>query len=142
MILVDTVVLSEPMKSRGDPKVATWLDRQAPQTLYVSTITVAEILFGVAALPPGRRRQGLAEGFEAVLATSFAGRVLAFDIAAARAYATLRAAARAKGFAITPLDAQIAAITLSRGFAVATRDEGPFRAAGVEVVNPWTEGAE
>ena len=139
MILVDTNVVSEPLRPRGDPRVPDWLDRQIPRTLYISTISVAEILFGVRSLPAGKRRAALATAIEREVQRLFAGRVVPFDLAAARAYAALMSGARAKGATISILDGQIAAIATANGFDVATRDEAPFRAAGLKTINPWTE---
>ena len=139
MILVDTNVVSEPMRARGEKRVIDWLDRQPPETLFVSTITVAEILLGVAALPLGKRRSRLAEAFESDITRLFEGRILSFDLAAAHADAGLVSGARARGFAIAIADGQIAAVAAAHGLAVATRDEAPFRAAGLKTVNPWAE---
>ena len=139
MILIDTNVVSEPMKTRSDPRVVAWLDRQTPETLFISTITVSEILFGVAALPAGRRRSRLGEAFEREIERLFEGRVLSFDLAAARAYAVLMSGARTKGAPLAMADGQIAAVATANKLAVATRDEAPFRAAGVRTINPWTE---
>ena len=139
MILVDTNVVSEPLRPRGDPRVPDWLDRQIPRTLYISTISVAEILFGVRSLPAGKRRAALATAIEREVQRLFAGRVVPFDLAAARAYAALMSGARAKGATISILDGQIAAIATANGFDVATRDEAPFRTAGLKTINPWTE---
>jgi toxin FitB len=139
MILVDTNVVSEPLRPRGNPRVPDWLDRQIPRTLYISTISVAEILFGVRSLPAGKRRAALATAIEREVQRLFAGRVVPFDLAAARAYAALMSGARAKGATISILDGQIAAIATANGFDVATRDEAPFRAAGLKTINPWTE---
>lgn len=139
MILVDTNVVSEPLKPRGDPRVVAWLDRQPAETLFISTISVSEILFGIACLAAGKRRKRLAEAFESAIIRLFKGRIVAFDLEAARAYASLMSAARARGLSIPVVDGQIAAIARASGYAVATRDEAPFRAAGLNVVNPWTE---
>lgn len=139
MILVDTNVVSEPMKAQGDFRVAAWLDRQSAETLFIATISIAEILFGVAALPAGRRRVRLAEAFETEVQRLFAGRIMSFDLAAARAYASIMSGARARGLAISVADGQIAAIAAANRLSVATRDEAPFRAAGVTTVNPWVE---
>jgi toxin FitB len=139
VILVDTNVVSEPMKTRGDKRVVAWLDRQRIETLFISTITVSEILFGIAALPAGRRRSRLSEAFEREIERLFEGRILSFDLAAARAYAILMSGARARGLSIPMADGQIAAIAAANRLSVATRDEPPFRAAGVKTVNPWTE---
>ena len=139
MILVDTNVVSEPMKTRGDPRVVDWLDRQVTETLFISTITVSEILFGVAALPAGRRRSRLGDAFEQEIGRLFEGRILSFDLAAARAYARLMSLARRRGLSLPLADGRIAAVAAANGLAVATRDEAPFRAAGLKTVNPWTE---
>ena len=139
MILVDTNVVSEPMKAQGDLRVAAWLDRQSAETLFIATISMAEILFGVAALPAGRRRVRLAEAFEIEVQRLFAGRIMSFDLAAARAYASIMSGARARGLAVSVPDGQIAAIAAANRLSVATRDEAPFRAAGLMTVNPWVE---
>ena len=139
MILVDTSVVSEPMKLHGDPRVAVWLDLQAPGTLFISTITVSEILFGVAALPQGKPRVWLAEAFETEVFRLFEGRILSFDLPAARGYASIMSIARSRGLAISVADGQIAAIAAAGKLSVATRDETPFRAAGLKTVNPWLE---
>lgn len=136
MIVLDTNVVSEAMKPAPDLAVRTWLNDQVAETLYLSSVTLAELLFGIAALPEGRRKKALAETLDGLLAL-FDDRVLPFDTAAARHYADLAATARAgKGFP-TP-DGYIAAIVASKGFTIATRDTSPFEAAGVPVVNPWT----
>ena len=139
MILVDTNVVSEPMKTRGDKRVVAWLDRQQIETLFISTITVSEVLFGIAALPAGRRRSRLGEAFEREIERLFGGRILPFDLAAARACALLMSCARARGLSMPMADGQIAAVAVANRLSVATRDEAPFRAAGVSTVNPWTE---
>ncbi len=139
MILIDTNVVSDPMKAQGDLRVTAWLDRQSAETLFIATISIAEILFGVAALPAGRRRVRLAEAFETEVQRLFAGRIMSFDLAAARAYASIMSGARAQGLAISAADGQIAAIAAANRLSVATRDEAPFRAAGLRTVNPWVE---
>jgi toxin FitB len=139
VILVDANVVSEPLKARADPRVVAWLDRQPAETLFISTISVAEILFGVAVLAAGKRRNRLAQAFESTILGLFAGRVLPFDLNAARAHASLMSGARARGLSLSVVDGQIAAIAEANGFSVATRDEAPFRAAGLNVVNPWKE---
>jgi toxin FitB len=139
MILIDTNVISEPMKARADPRVVAWLDTQAADTLYVSAVSVSEILLGIEVLPIGRRRQLLADTFAELIESLFRGRIAPFDLAAARTYAKVISSARSQGVAISVADGQIAATAAARGFAVATRDEAPFRAAGVKVIDPWTE---
>ena len=137
MILLDTNVVSEPLKLAGDVGVLTWLDAQTIETLYLSTISLAELRFGIAALAAGKRRDTLHTSLEQRILPLFVGRILPFDAAASEAYAEIRARARAKGNAIAPADGYIAATAASHGLMVATRDTGPFEAAGLAVINPW-----
>ena len=137
MILLDTNVVSEPLRPAPDTRVVEWIDAQALETLFLSAITVAELRAGVALLPAGKRRTGLQESLETRVLPLFAGRVLAFDLGCTQAYAALMAKARASGLANGSADGYIAAIAAANGFAVATRDAGPFEAAGVTVINPW-----
>ena len=138
MILLDTNVVSEPLKASGDKNVLAWIDAQIIETLYLSTISLAELRFGIAVLPDGKRRDTLHSSLEQRVLPLFTGRILSFDGPASRAYATLRADARTAGQAIAPADGYIAAIAVTHGFAVATRDTSPFDAAGLAVINPWT----
>lgn len=138
MILLDTNVISEPFKLTADVAVLNWIDAQMIETLYLSTISLAELRFGIAALSPGKRRDTLHTSFEQRILPLFAGRILPFDAAASEAYAALRARARAQGKAIAPADGYIAATAISHGLMVATRDTGPFEAAGLKVINPWS----
>jgi toxin FitB len=140
MILIDTNVISEPLQPAPNAGVIEWIDAQAIETLYLSAITVAELRFGVAALPAGKRRDRLGTRLEQEILPLFADRVLPFDMAASESFARLMARARAKGEAIGKADGLIAAIAACRGFAVATRDTAPFAAAGLAVINPWLEG--
>ena len=137
MIVLDTNVVSEPLKSAGDPAVLAWLDQQSIETLFLSTISLAELRYGVAALPDGRRKDGLGAALESRVVSLFGPRLLPFDSAAADAYARIRSHAKAAGKAIAAADGYIAATAAAHGFAVATRDTGPFEAAGVSVINPW-----
>jgi toxin FitB len=136
MIVLDTNVVSEAMKPAPQPAVRAWLDKQAAETLYLSSVTVAELLFGIAALPAGKRKNMLTDTVEGLL-TLFRDRVLAFDIDAARRYAELATLARASGRGFPTPDGYIAAIAASRGFIVASRDAAPYTAAGVSIINPW-----
>lgn len=138
MILVDTNVVSEPLRRAPEPRVAEWLNAQALETLYLSAITVAELRFGVRSLPVGRRRDRLDAELERQLLPMFAGRVLAFELSASRAYAELMARARSAGQAISVSDGFIAATAAANGMIVATRDTVPFEAAGLTVLDPWT----
>lgn len=137
MILLDTHVVSEPLKLAGDASVLTWLDAQSIETLYLSAIRLAELRFGLAALAPDQRRDTLRTSLEQRILPLFAGRILPFDAAASEAYAVLRARARALGKAIAPADGYIAATAAAHGLMVATRDTGPFETAGLTVINPW-----
>ena len=142
MIIVDTNVVSEPMKAGADPAVAAWLDRQAAETLYLTAVNLAELLVGVETLPAGRRKSGLRAGLAELVTSLFGPRILPFDAEAAKTYATLVARARSAGHVIAVADGQIAAIAATHGFMVATRDVAPFEAAGVKVIDPWRAGRE
>jgi predicted nucleic acid-binding protein len=136
MILVDTNVISEPLRKTPDPVVVEWIDAQPLETLYLSAITVAELRFGVASLPTGKRRDRLHESMENRVLPLFTGRVLAFDLPASQAYAELMSRARAAGLAIGAADGYIAATAAANRMAVATRDAAAFEAAGIPVIDP------
>lgn len=136
MIILDTNVVSEAMRAQPNPAVRAWLDEQAAETLHLSSVTLAELLFGIGALPSGRRKDALSQTLDGLLEL-FGDRVLAFDTVAARHYAELALAARAAGKGLPTPDGYIAAIASARGFIVATRDVAPFQAAGLGVINPW-----
>ncbi|MFT0531579.1 type II toxin-antitoxin system VapC family toxin [Castellaniella hirudinis] len=137
MILLDTNVISEQFRAVPDETVIDWLNRQPLETLYLASMTVAELRAGVALMPAGKRRTVLSDSIEHQVLPLFVGRVLSFDMACTRAYADVLAAARKIGSGIEAADAVIAAIALDNGFSVATRDVSPFLAAGVKVINPW-----
>ena len=139
MILVDTNVVSEPLRRTPEPRVTDWIDAQPLETLHLSAITVAELRFGVLSLPAGRRRDMLDEDIEQRLLPLFAGRVLSFDLAASQAYAILMMQARRDGVAVSVSDGYIAATAMANGMMVATRDTKPFEAAGLRVIDPWKE---
>ncbi|MDP2882365.1 MAG: type II toxin-antitoxin system VapC family toxin [Azonexus sp.] len=136
MIVLDTNVVSETMKPEPNPAVLAWLNDQVAETLYLSSVTLAELLFGVAAIPAGRRKELLSQTLDGLLGL-FRDRVLPFDIDAARHYAELAVRVRESGRGFPTPDGYIAAIAASRGFIVATRDVSPFQAAGLAVINPW-----
>ncbi len=136
MIVLDTNVVSEAMKPEPHAAVRAWLNDQAAETLYLSSVTLAELLFGIAALPTGKRKTILARALEGLLEL-FEERVLPFDIEAARRYAELAATARNGGRGFPTPDGYIAAIAASRGFVVASRDTSPYEAGGLQVINPW-----
>jgi predicted nucleic acid-binding protein len=137
MILIDTNVISELWKAEPSPAVLAWIDAQAVETLYLSAVTVAELRFGVAAMPEGKRRSIYQERLEKEVLPAFTGRVLPFDLAASRAYADLMAGAKESGKAIGKADGYIAATASACGLMVATRDISPLEAAGLKLVNPW-----
>lgn len=126
------------MKLTGNPAVLTWLDRQDPESLYLTATSLAELLVGIEILPDGRRKDGLGAALADLLSTLFGTRILPFDERAAKLCAPLLGRTRASGKAIGFADGQIAAIAAAHGFSVATRDTAPFEAAGVAVVNPFT----
>ena len=136
MILLDTNVVSEPLKSRPASKVIEWLDSQAAETLHLSTVSYAELRFGVLRLPHGKRKNDLAAEVEQVL-NLFKDRILTFDLEAAEHLAQILAHTEKIGRKTPAPDAYIAAIAMSRGFAVATRNVDHFRDTGVSVINPW-----
>lgn len=138
MILLDTNVLSELVRPDADLHVLEFL-RQHPQpTLFTSSVCQAEIRYGLARMPAGRRRNELAGRF-AVLFAGFTSRILAFDSSAAAFYGTVRGAREAAGRTIEVEDAMIAATARAFGVAVATRNVTDFEGCGVHVVNPWSE---
>ena len=137
MILVDTNVISETLRQQPDPAVVRWMDTQSIETLYLSAVTVAELRYGIAVLPEGRKRQVLHNGLEQSVLPLFEGRILPFDGAAAISYAELMAAARRRGRGVSAADGYIAATAHAAGLMVATRDTSPFEAAGLAVINPW-----
>jgi predicted nucleic acid-binding protein len=136
MILLDTNVVSEAMTREPHPRVREWLDAQSAETLFLSSITVAELLFGIGALPTGKRKNALAAALDDVLDV-FAARILPFDTPAARRHAELAVKARAAGTGFPTPDGYIAAIAAAHGFAVASRDVSAFNAAGLTVIDPW-----
>ena len=139
MIVLDTNVISEPLRQAPESRVIEWIDEQPVETLYLSAITVAELRFGVASLPAGKRRDRLQASLEKRALPLFAGRVLPFDMSASQSYGELMAKARAAGLAIGTADGYIAAIAAANGMMVATRDVSPFEAFGVAVINPWED---
>ncbi len=136
MIVLDTNVVSEAMKPAPDAAVRAWMNDQAAETLYLTTVTLAELLFGIAALPAGKRKDMLALTLDGLMGL-FRDRVLPFDTDAARRYAELAVTAKASGRGFPTPDGYIAAIAASRGFLVASRDTAPYESAGASVINPW-----
>jgi predicted nucleic acid-binding protein len=137
MIVLDTNVLSELIRPSPSPAVIQWVSDQPPASVFLSAITEAELRYGLALLPTGKRRSDLAVAIEGMLRVEFEGRILPFDSDAAIAFALIAAARRQSGRPISQADAQIAAVAQSRGAALASRNVGDFSDCGIEVINPW-----
>jgi predicted nucleic acid-binding protein len=137
VIVLDTNVLSEALRPSPAQKVMEWMRSEAIGALFTTTITEAELLFGVALLPEGGRRDSLQAAVIRVLEERFVGRILAFNSAAAREYADIAASRRRIGRPISEPDARIAAIARSRGASVATRNVANFAECGLQLINPW-----
>ncbi len=137
MLVLDTNVLSEVLKPEPNAKVQAWLQAQPPASVFTTAITQAEILYGIALLPKGRRQGALLTAAVLMFEEEFRGRVLPFDAEPAIIYATLAARRRQGGQQVSFADAQIAAITQSRGGRLATRNVRDFADCGVEIINPW-----
>jgi toxin FitB len=136
-ILLDTNVVSELMRPVSSPAVLKWMSKQPALHLYTSSITVAEILYGIEVLPQGHRRRELLEGAERMLTQVFAGRILVFDEPAARSFSQIAAVRRRHGRPIAEMDAQIAAIASVHDALLATRNTSDFEDCGVRLINPW-----
>ena len=136
MIVLDTNVLSEAMKPTPDPAVARWMIRERGRGLFTTAVSEAEIIYGITILPDGRRKRELETAAQGIFAL-FAGRIFPFDSAAAREFALIVADRRRAGRPIADFDAQIAAITRTRGMSLATRDVQDFASTGVQLIDPW-----
>jgi len=140
MLILDTNVISELMRPVSDEAVIAWVGGQSGASLFTTTVTEAELRYGLALLPAGARRRQLLEAIERMIEDDFGARVLPFDRLAARAYGGIVAERRRLGRPIAQFDAQIAAIAQSRDAGVLTRNTRDFDDCGIEVVNPWSEG--
>lgn len=136
MVVLDTNVVSELMRPEPHPAVRAWAAAQPRATLYTTSITQTEILYGVAMLPEGRRRAAL-EAADGMFAEDFAGRVLPYNGAAASHYAAIVISRRRAGSPIDAFAALIAATARAAGADVATRDIGGFQGCGLTLVDPW-----
>lgn len=137
MVILDTNVVSELMRAVPEPAVVHWFGNQNSEELLVTTITIAEILYGIEILPEGRRRDSLRAGAEKMFGVVYADRIAAFDDRAARAFPMIAASRRKQGRPIEKLDAQIAAIARANRAILATRNVADFEGCGVTLVNPW-----
>lgn len=137
MIILDTKVISELMRPKSSAQVANWIAQQPGTELFTTSITEAEIFYGIELLGRSKRREGLLAAAEAMFSEDFAGRVFVFDSDAARVFAKIAAARRGLGRPISHADAQIAALAQVRGAKLATRNVDDFEGCGIEVVDPW-----
>ena len=138
MIVLDTNVLSEALRPAPEPSVLDWLANQPRASLFITTVTQAEILYGIRLLADGERRRGLWEAAKKIFDADFADQVLSFDSEAADMYAEIAASRRTMGKPISQFDTMIVAMARSRGASLATRDAKDFEDCGVDVINPWT----
>ena len=138
MIVLDTNVLSEALRPSPDTSVLDWLAKQPRASLFTTTVTRGEILYGIRLLSDGKRRRGLWDAAIKIFSDDFAGQVLSFDHDAADMYAEIAASRRIAGKPISQFDAMIVAMARSRGASLATRNVKDFDHCGVDVVNPWT----
>ncbi|MBL4826343.1 MAG: type II toxin-antitoxin system VapC family toxin [Spongiibacteraceae bacterium] len=137
MIILDTNVVSEFMTSPPASQVLNWLNEQDVTSLYLSTITIAEIGYGLRAMPEGKRRRLLSERFEQFVDAAFTQRILSFDEVAARVYGEIMCQRKEMGRPMSNLDGQIAAVARSRGLGVATRNIKDFEHCQIELINPF-----
>ena len=140
MIILDTNVVSEFMTSPPSTAVLEWLNAQEPSSLYISSISVAEICFGLQAMPQGRRRKLLEDRFDRFISQAFSSRVLRFDEAAARIFGEIKAYRKRIGRPLSDFDGQIAAIARVHGFAIATLNLGDFEHCLVDLIDPFAAG--
>ena len=137
MIILDTNVVSEPLKPNANPAVVAWIDAQVVETLYLSTVSVTELRYGIAVLPEGKKKKSLRASLDERVLPLFDSRILPLDMEAAEICAELRARLKVLGQGIGTAASYIAAIAAAKGLTVATRETQPFEAAGVSVINPW-----
>ena len=138
MIILDTNVISELLRPAPEPKVEHWLSAQDGLNVYLTSISEAELRYGLAIMENGKRRAALVDAVDRILREDLAGRILPFDSDAALSYATIAAARRAAGRPIAQADCQIASIAHTRGATVATRNTPDFEGCEIDLINPWT----
>ena len=135
--MLDTNVVSELMRARPDASVLRWIDAQSPSALWLNSVVVSELLYGVTKLPKGKRKEQLITAVAAMVDEDFAGRVLSFDVDAAAQYASLVVMRENAGLSVSMADAQIAAICLAHGATLATRNTKHIEGLGLTLINPW-----
>ena len=138
MIILDTNVISELLRPAPEPKVEHWLSAQEGLNVYLTSISEAELRFGLAIMGNGKHRAALVDAVDRILREDLAGRILPFDSDAAQSYATIAASRRAAGRPIAQADCQIASIADTRGATVATRNTTDFEGCEIDLINPWT----
>ncbi|MGY9037492.1 MAG: PIN domain-containing protein [Rhodobacterales bacterium] len=138
MIILDTNVISELLRPAPEPKVEQWLSAQDGLNVYLTSISEAELRYGLAIMGNGKRRAALVDAVDSILREDLAGRILPFDSAAAQSYAAISAARRSAGRPIAQADCQIASIAHTRGASVATRNTPDFEGCDIDLINPWT----
>lgn len=141
MIILDTNVVSELMRPEPAPRVAGWVRSRDRRELHTTTVTLAEVRYGIARLPDGRRRQVLLSAADEIF-SAFADQVLPVDAAAAEQYAAIASSRERGGRPIAGFDALIAAVCRSRGAALATRNVSDFEGTGIDAINPWLQPGE
>lgn len=138
--ILDTNVVSELMSPTRSLQVVAWIsERRFKDVICLTTINVAEILYGIELLPKGKRRDGLLSEAESMFSEDFTGRILPFDEQAARAFAQIAATRRSQGRPISEFDAQIASIAKGNDAVLATRNTADFEGCGVRLINPWVD---
>jgi toxin FitB len=137
VIVLDTNVVSELMQKAPEPSVVSWVDRFSASDVFVTAVTAAELMYGVARLPEGRRKRELHIGVEELLTEDFEDQILPFDAPAATHYAEIVSSRERAGRPISMADAQIAAICRNWSAALATRNVDDFVDTGVDALNPW-----
>jgi predicted nucleic acid-binding protein len=138
MIILDTNVISELLRPAPEPRVEQWLSDQDGFTVYLTSISEAELRYGLAIMGNGKRHAALVDAVDRILREDLAGRILPFDSAAALSYASIAAARRSAGRPIAQADCQIASIAHTRGATVATRNTPDFEGCEISLINPWT----
>lgn len=137
MIVIDTNIFSELMKTSPTPSVISWIDSQEATQLFITTITIAEISYGITALPDGNRKRILEDSFDNVLKAAFTHRILSFDEQAAQAYGKVMGHRKLLGRPLSIPDGQIAAIAIVHDSAIATRNVRGFADCDLEIINPF-----
>ena len=137
MIVLDTNVLAEALRARPEPSVLKWLAKHPRSSLFTTTITQGEILYGIRLHADGKRRRNLWDAAKQIFSEDFAGQVLSFDSDAADMFAEIAASRRMAGKPISQFDAMIAAMARSRGASLATRNAKDFEGCGIEIEDPW-----